>query len=167
MANTFIQVAKITVGSGGAATIDFTSIPQTYTDLILIHSMRTSRSAIHESLKLSFNGSTASQLNKRIYGTGGSGTGDTLMYGGQAAGATATASIYGNSTVYIPNYTSANNKSSGEEAVSGNNSAGSLLTINANLWSNTAAINQITLTPENGGTIQQYSTATLYGIKKN
>ena len=35
MANTYVAIATVTVGSGGAASIDFTSIPATYTDLVV------------------------------------------------------------------------------------------------------------------------------------
>lgn len=169
MATTFHKIATVTVGSGGASNIDFTSIPQTYTDLIIFHSMRTSRNAYHESIKLSFNGSTSSQSNRRIYYDGSSyaTTTDTLMYGGQASGSTATSNTFGNSTVYIPMYAGSLTKSSIEEGASENSAASSLLDMNSNFWSNTAAITQVTLTPENGGTIQQYSVATLYGIKNS
>ena len=35
MANTYVLISSSTVGSGGAASIDFSSIPATYTDLVL------------------------------------------------------------------------------------------------------------------------------------
>lgn len=150
-----------------ASSVTFDNIPQTgYTDLKIVHSARTSRSAYQESILLNFNGVTTNRSNRRLYGTGSSvaSTNDTLMYGGQASGATATASTFGNSEIYIPNYTSSNFKSSSEDAVSENNSTNALSTLNANLWSSTAAITSITLTPENGGSFQQYSTFALYGI---
>ena len=40
MAVTFTQIASVTVGSGGAASIDFTSIPSTYTDLCIKTSIK-------------------------------------------------------------------------------------------------------------------------------
>ena len=166
MAN-YELIASTTVGSGGAATVSFTSIPGTYKDLLVVQSLRTSRSAYHESMKLSFNGSSSNQLNRRLYGDGGNvaSTSDTLMYGGQAGAATAASTVFGNSYVYIPDYTSSKYKSSLEFGTGENNATGSLIDTNANLWSSTSAITQITLTPENGGTIQQHSTAYLYGIK--
>jgi hypothetical protein len=36
MAATYKLIETVTVGSGGAANIEFTSIPQTYTDLKLV-----------------------------------------------------------------------------------------------------------------------------------
>jgi len=169
MANTYVAISTVTVGSGGASTIDFTSIPAAYTDLLLVSSVRTSRAAYQESLNMSFNGLTTNRTNCRLYsdGSAAASTTGSTMYGGQASGATATANTFSNSTVYIPNYTSANFKSSSEDGASENNAASALLDLNANLWSATAAITQITLTPENSGTIQQYSTATLYGIKSS
>jgi hypothetical protein len=169
MANTYTLISSVTVSAGGASSIDFTSIPNTYSDLVVIHSLRTSRSAYQESIKLSFNGSTSSQTNRRLYtdGSGISSTTDTLMYGGQATGSTATASTFGNSKIYITNYTNSNGKASFEEGTTENNATNILLDINANFWANSSVVNQITLTPENGGTIQQYSTAYLYGIKNS
>ena len=169
MPDTFIKIASVTVGSGGASSIDFTSIPSTYTDLCLVSSVRTSRGAYHESLTMTFNGASTNRTNRRLYGDGvnPNSTSDTLMYGSQASGSTATASTFGSSTIYIPNYTSSNNKSSSQEGVSENNATNALAELNANLWSSPAVINQITLTPENGGTIQQHSTAYLYGISNS
>ena len=166
MATTYEIIASVTVGSGGAANMEFTSIPATYTDLFLVHSTRTSRAAYHESLLLSFNGSTANRSNRRLYGNGqnAQSTTDTIMHGGQASGATSTSNTFGNSSVYIPNYTSSNNKSSSDDSVSEDNNTYAVAEMIANLWSNSAAITSITLTPENGGTIQQHSTAYLYGI---
>ncbi len=169
MANTMTLIASSTVGSGGASSIDFTSIPGTYTDLMLMHSLRTSRSSTSESILLSFNGVTTNRTNRRIYGSGttANSTSDTIMYAGQASGATATASTFGNSSIYIPNYAGSNNKSSSEDGVSETNATGVIMDLNANLWANTAAITSISLTGENSGTFQQYSTAYLYGIKNS
>jgi hypothetical protein len=46
MATTFIKIASVTVGSGGAASMDFTSIPSTYTDLVIKVSTRKVQSAV-------------------------------------------------------------------------------------------------------------------------
>jgi len=40
MANTYTLIASSTVGSGGAATVSFSSITATYTDLCLLASVR-------------------------------------------------------------------------------------------------------------------------------
>ena len=41
---TYKPIATVTVGAGGAASIDFTSIPGTYTDLLVLISARSTRS---------------------------------------------------------------------------------------------------------------------------
>jgi|APGre2960657373_1045057.scaffolds.fasta_scaffold17047_4 hypothetical protein len=164
---TYQKLQTITVPAGGQAAISFTGISSSYTDLLILLSVRTSRSAVHESLLMSFNGENTNRSNIRMYATGSGAlqyTSDTLMYGGQGTGATATASGFSNSMMYITSYTKADIKPSNEDACTENNAAGALMTFNGNLWSNNAAITSITLTPENGGTVQEHSTAYLYGI---
>ena len=169
MANTFIKISTVTVGSGGAANIEFTSIPQTYTDLRMVFSIRSNRAADIDIVYMRFNGATTNYTNRELYGSGsgaGSGT-DTNMGISYCPGATATANVFGNGAVYIPNYTSANNKSSSAEVVSENNATQAFQALQANLWSNTAAITTITIIPAIGTLLNQYSTATLYGIKSS
>ena len=81
-------------------------------------------------------------------------------------GSTATSNTFGNSELYIPNYAGSTNKSSSADAVAESNTTTVFAYLNAALWSSTAAITSITLTPDAGGAnFVQYSTATLYGIK--
>ena len=50
-------IAQIEVPSGGQASIEFSSIPQTYTDLLIVHSLRSNRAdATGDNLKMSING---------------------------------------------------------------------------------------------------------------
>ena len=173
MANTFFKIATVTVGSGGASTIDFTSIPQTYTDLCIKISGRTSASSgtIWDSPFIDFNGLTTNQSTRFLFGNGSTAgsANDTRQYGPVYGVSTnsATASIFGSGEIYIPNYTSSNYKSSSGEGVTENNGTTSGQALNANLWSSTAAITRITLTPSSGAGFIQYSTATLYGIKNS
>jgi hypothetical protein len=51
MANTYEIISSVTVGAGGAAYIEFTNIPQTYTDLNLVFSGRNTSSGDWFSLK--------------------------------------------------------------------------------------------------------------------
>jgi len=164
-------ISSVTVGAGGASTIDFTSIPQTpYTDLIVVYSARTSVVAVSAQLSLKFNASTgytAKELlgsGSAVYSFSQSGA-NFAIPGAGAVGNGATANTFANSIIYIPNYASSTNKSFSIDDVNENNGSESWQTIYAGIWSNTAAINQITLYP-NGGTIQQYSTAYLYGLQK-
>ena len=165
MANTFIKISTITVGAGGAASIDFTSIPATYTDLKLVVSGRSNRANAISAYSFSFNGSTASFTYRTLEGAGTSTTSFTSAPGLMPA-ASATASTFGNLEIYIPNYTSANYKSASLDQVTENNVASAYADLSAIFWSNTAAINQITLADTLGSWVQ-YSSATLYGIKSS
>jgi hypothetical protein len=166
MANTFELIASSTVGSGGASSIDFTSIPSTYTDLVLKASARFSAS--QNWLLISFNGSTSNLSVRGVYGTGSSaasftGTQNSLLGNDSAY----TASTFSNGDLYIPNYAGSNYKSYSIDTVQENNASSPVYAfLNAGLWSNTSAITSITLTPEGSGVnIVQYSSFYLYGVK--
>ncbi len=82
----------------------------------------------------------------------------------QVPDTTITANTFSNVELYIPNYTSNNYKSISQDQVRENNSTTNTNSLMALLWSDTSAINQITLIPFSSGTFDQYSTAYLYGI---
>ena len=170
MALTYEAIATVTVGSGGSSTIEFTSIPQTYTDLVVKLSTRTNESQIFGAVTMDLNGSTSSQSVKYLYGSGtsaGSLNPGSVLYIGDGVGANATANTFSNMEVYIPNYTSSNNKSASADAVGENNATGAYMSFTALLWSNTAAITSIRFNAITSKTFAQYSTATLYGIKNS
>ena len=169
MANTYVAIATTTVGSGGAATISFTSIPQTYTDLVVVLSARgTDAGTGANDGRLTFNGSSSGYSSRLLYGTGsavGSASNSgTYMYwvGGAVAGGH-TANTFSNSSIYIPNYTSSNNKSVSFDGVNENNGTYGSQLMTAGLWSNSAAITSISLSLDYNN-FAQYSTATLYGV---
>jgi hypothetical protein len=172
MPNTFTLIQAVTVGSGGPASIDFSSIPSTYTDLCLRISARTSYSGIADDLYLKFNNSTAANYSFRTLLANGStvrsqaASGQTLLYCAGINGATSTSNTFSNVDIYIPNYAGSTNKSVSVDNAIENNATTADLGFLANLWSQTAAINQITIL---GGyaALVQYSTAYLYGIIKS
>ena len=168
MPDTFVKIASVTVGSGGASSIDFTSIPSTYTDLCLVLSARTTRSATQEDLRVAYNSTTTNFTARFITGTG-SGVAsytDTRFYG-SVPSATSTSSTFGSISAYIPNYAGSNNKSASVDYVCENNATAAESGLVANLWSNTSAITSISITGASSGNFVQYSTATLYGIKSS
>ena len=166
MPNTYEAIATVTVGSGGAANIEFTSISASYTDLQVLVSARATD--IDTPVKVEFNGSTTGYTWRRIYG---SGSAASSLSGSDAyyfwiATSSQTASTFGSGQLYIPNYTSSNNKSISTESLNENNATAADMFMTAALWSNSAAITSIKLTPLTGN-FAQYSTATLYGIKNS
>lgn len=170
---TMTKLATVTVGSGGAASIDFTNIPATYTDLLLKCSTRQNGTANGYRLHLRFNNSSASEYSSREFyydnATAGNGSGSSESYIRAAfvQNGAFTANAFNNVEIYIPNYLSSNYKSTSSDGVDETNAQANYLSINSGLWSNTAAINRITLSEYGGsGTIfAQHSTATLYGVK--
>jgi hypothetical protein len=170
MANTYVLIASNTVGAGGASSVTFSSIFNTYTDLKLVVSARTNWSGVSDNLTISFNGSTSSFSSKLFYGNGASASSISLSDNSNIIlydGATATSNTFANGEIYIPNYTSSNYKSFSSDSVSENNATTAYEYLNAGLWSNTAAITSITLTSQNSASFVQYSTFYLYGIKNS
>lgn len=171
MANTFVKIATVTVGAGGAASIEFTSIVGAYTDLVLKYSLRTDRVDTISALRLTFNSSATSYSNRMIEGNGASAAsytgGSTYIDLGYAPAANATASTFNNHELFIPNYSNSNNKSVSIDAVQENNTTTAYANLIAGLWSNTAAITSIKVVPSTAVNFVQYSTATLYGISKS
>lgn len=171
MPNTMTLINSVTVGAGGAASISFSSIPSTYTDLCLVISARVTRSVSASTIVLTFNGSSTGYSQKNLAGNGssvsssGSGSQTNLTYM-EVPAANATANTFGNHTIYIPNYAGSANKSVSFDTVSENNGTTAYANLNAGLWSNSAAISSMSLTEPNGGSnFVEHSTAYLYGIK--
>ena len=166
MADTFFKIATVTVGSGGAANMAFSSIPSTYTDLILYWTGR--GDAVNYDVNISFNSSTTSFTNRRLYGDGATVSSDTsaTRFAGFENASSFTANTFSNCSVYIPNYAGSTNKSFSVDGANETNATSAYAALAAGLWSNTAAINAISLTPLSGNFVQ-YSTATLYGIKNS
>lgn len=169
MAN-MIPISTVTVGSGGASSIDFVGIPQNYTDLVVVLSTRQSPASTQDTTWMnSINGITNAFTDRVLRADGASATSfvpsETPLYIGQSPCANATANTFASHQIYIPNYTSSNNKSVSVDSVQETNATTAYSGFTAAIWSNTSSINALSFTP-NSGTFVQYSTATLYGIRK-
>jgi len=167
MAN-MIPISTVTVGSGGASAIEFSAIPQTYTDLIVVSSTRASAGS--DTVGLQFNADTGSNYTfRRLRSDGSTATSSTSTgvhtFGGTQPESTFTANTFSNCAWYIPNYAGSTNKSVSADAVSENNATSAQAQLTASLWSNTSPITSIKIIPGSGNFVQ-YSTATLYGIRK-
>lgn len=170
---TYQPISTVTVGASSVASIDFTSIPQTYTDLIIKLSSRTDRVATNADIYMKFNNNTSNYTLKKLFSSGGGGTLSSQSSPAQGIGtsnaANNTASTFANTEIYIPDYTSSNNKTYSMEGMQEQNdtSSNTYATLIGGLWSNTSAITQITLYIEESKNWVQYTTATLYGIKNS
>jgi hypothetical protein len=170
MATTYTLISSVTVGSGGAANMEFTSIPADYTDLLVKISSRYNVSDNWTNLDFRMNGLSTSIYSARvIYGTG-SATASTSEAPRAEAALTyqnannSTASTFSNVELYFPNYTSSNNKSVSIDFVTENNATAALAGLNAVLMASTSAITSLNFFSRDATNFMQYSTAYLYGI---
>jgi hypothetical protein len=155
---TFTQIGTAqVVGSGGAASIDFTAIPATYTDLCVLYSLR---SNTLEGVYLQFNSSTSNFTGRYIFTDSSTVSSASLArYLGSVNNA---AGYFTNGSLYISNYAGSNNKSFSVDEVYDQNTSVSYLNLTSGLWSNSAAITSIKIEAASG--LTQHSTAYLYGV---
>lgn len=163
---TMVLLEKIVVPSGGASSVTFTSIPQSYTDLKIVASLRNNTGADY--ISVSFNGSTSTFTSRYLTGFGSSGVSsgsrtDSLI-SGTAVPSDWTSSTFSNFELYIPNYTGSTNKSWSSDTTLEYNNSYNAQQLVAGLWSTTSAITSITLTGTSA--FAQHSTAYLYGVAK-
>ena len=173
MANTFVKIASVTVGAGGAANIQFTSIPSTYTDLLVKISARTNEpSTTYDIPQMVANGNqSVSYVWRGLLGNGESAsTYSSSSVAGIVTGYfntdANTANTFSSTEVYIPNYLSSVNKPISVESVTENGATTAYPFLLAGLIPVTAAITSLRFNL-NFGIFKQYSTATLYGIKNS
>ena len=160
---TFTLIGSVTVGSGGAASIDFTSIPSTYTDLILKISASIgtgSGGGNGQAMSVALNGSTTNFSGRYLYGTGSAGTSGTLA---RYVGSINPSGAPNNMEIYFSNYSGSTNKSFSVDNVDEGNFVAADMNLIAGLWADVAAITSITITNASSNFVQ-YSTAYLYGV---
>lgn len=167
MAMTLIQSQVL---SASAASVTFSSIPQTFKTLHVVVSGRSSYASIGASLIMQVNGlSTAIYSLRRLRGNGSvansyaeSGSTYLTQYA-ITPGANVTANTFSNASFSIPNYTSSALKVLSMDSVGENNATEAYQDFTAGLISTTAAITSITLSTETSFVAN--STFYLYGIK--
>ena len=159
---TYDKIATNTLGSA-AASVTFSSIPATYTDLVVIISAKTT--------------SAAQNLLMRVNSDTGTNYSTTLLTGsGTAVGSVKTSNAtqgaldnYGypdtaNHNITTVNLMNYSNTSTYKTWLSRANNAANGTTALVGLWRSTSAINIIRLTTTSGNFVQ-HSTFALYGIK--
>ena len=170
MANTYVKIASVTVTGATAASMEFTSIPATYDDLLILVSARSNRATGEDGLGLRLNSITNGYTYINLTGNGSSvataNTNFEQVWAGRIPAAnTTTGQVYSSNYVYIPNYAGSTAKSYMVDSVTEDNNSVAYSVIQAITNSTTAAITSITLTSINASVVQ-HSTAVLYGIKR-
>ena len=160
MASTYTPIATTTLGS--AATISFTSIPSTYTDLKLVITGTTTANGVPY---IYFNGDNASTTysSTSLYGDGSSAFSGKLNNDFAIEFPNGTGSLVNLLTWDIFSYAGSTYKTVLANRSNDRNGSGYVESI-VGMWRNTAAITSIGVTPT-GTTFASGTTATLYGIK--
>ena len=174
MANTYYKLASTTIGTA-TASVTFSSIDQSYTDVKIVGSTRQNGTANGTQLSLTFNSSTSGYSRSLVYGSGSatasvSANSEALARFGWAQDGNYTANVFGDFEIYIPSYSgSTYTKSFLGNSVTENNATEAYMGPHSDLWTDTAAaITSVTITISSGTTLfSQYSTFSLYGIKSS
>jgi hypothetical protein len=172
MANTYTIIASNTL-STTATTVTFSSIPTTYTDLVIRASIRNDGAALSRNLWVRFNGSSATNYSyTQLIGTGttassnrGSSVAQLVAQHGQVA-ATATSNTFSNVEIYIPNYNNSTNKVANADVAHETSATTAYISANGFLRSVTDAITSIDLVSAVDNFVSG-SSFFLYGIKNS
>jgi len=153
-------IAQVIVGAGGASVISFTSIPQTYTDLLINLSVRRDNAYDRRVLQMTFNGASSGYSDRGYLGGQLGGGVNITTYDVPAANGVA--NTFSSNTIYIPNYTSSSYKSVSIESL-----GDQYFDMTGGLSNVTSAITTISFDTGQGGNWVQNSSAYLYGIKNS
>lgn len=166
------SISTVTVGSGGSATISFTSIPATYTHLQIRGIARGSRSDQADGIVAQYNSDTGANYSwHEIQGSGSSAgavaSANASHMGMQdsMAAQTGGASIFGALVIDILDYANTN-KYKTQKSLTGNDRNGAgYVNFSSGSWRNTNAITSIDLKALYGSGFAEYTQFALYGIK--
>lgn len=172
----FDSISTATVGAGGASTITFSSIPNTYKHLQIRVISRDDRSAavVHQTYRVTYNSdTTANYTTHAMYGQSLSGGAVVDQYGnanssGMDVYSTAPAvasGIFGTQIIDILDYSSTNKYKTQRSLGGSDNNGTGMIAFMSGLWRSTSAVSTITIIPAGSATFQQYSSFALYGIK--
>ena len=158
---TMTLIETVTLGSGGAASIEFTGIPQDGKDLVCLISVRSTGSS---SFTTRFNSDSGSNYSTRKLGVDDT----TVVSSSRTSQAqfdqndiiSATSNTFASMQIYISNYASSANKSVSIDKVTEENSSSSYSQIQAGSYSTSSAITSILFTHP----FAEHSTASLYII---
>lgn len=168
MPATFDYIAK--ASPSGVAAFQFTSIPQNYTDLVILASARVTSASDITAMQANGNNSNYSSVYYEGSGnTIGTGTAEISYRMGYING-TNHANMWSADIIHIFNYSNSNVYktviSENRYPATKGSTQPFMTQFKAGLWKNTAAITSLTIGTANGGSYASGSTYTLYGIRK-
>jgi len=161
------SIATTTVGSGGSATIAFSSIPNTYSHLQLRGIARsTAGGSSSVEVLCSINSAVNADRNHYIYGNGSTVSSGAQIKNliGYALGVSQTANTFGATILDILDYSNTNKNKTFRSLAGDDQNGGGDIIFNSLLFATTAAISTLTLSLS-AGNFSQYSSFALYGIR--
>lgn len=162
MAKTYEPIATQTLGSA-AASVTFSSISSSYTDLVLVFWKLTSAAA---QCSLQFNGDTGSNYsNTSVSGNGSAAASARSSSGTSISLENALISDTTNASMIILNVMNYSNTTTNKTIISRANAAASGVNANVGLYRSTSAISSLTVLSGGSSTFSTGATFTLYGIK--
>ena len=176
-AGDFESIATVSVGSGGAATVTFSSIPATYTHLQVRYIAQTNRGTFgRDTVGMRINSDSASNYSCHFLSGDGSGvsagadTSPNIIRTGVAGTTTAGTYFFGAGIIDLLDYANTNKyktvRTFGGNDVNGTvGGAGGEAVYQSGNWRNTSAITSLTFSMFSGTTFSQNSVFALYGIK--
>jgi len=165
------SIATVTVGAGGASSIDFTSIPSTYTHLQIRGIARTNAGSDSQNY-MRFNSDTGSNYSTHfLYGYGenpvGAGGAASTNYMSASAITSSGTNVFTGFVMDVLDYANTN-KNKTLRALSGNDTNGAgYVWFSSGNWRNTSAISSISIYNNGSNNFVQYSQFALFGIKGN
>ena len=162
MSTTYEPIATTTLGSA-QATVSFTSISGSYTDLVVVISAQCNRAGANDFIKAKINTDIGSNYSvTSLYGTGSAaGSGRTSSATYLEFGVVPYQTEFGVTTISLNNYA---NTTTYKTVLSRYNHSGHQVGTLVNLWRSTAAITALEFALINGSSFVSGSTFTLYGI---
>jgi hypothetical protein len=158
MASTYEPISTTTISGSSTSSVTFSSIPNTYTDLVLI--MGFSLSA-NDEIDITFNGDTGGSYSRTYMEGNGSTAGSA--YG---TGLNAIAILgRGNQMTNIINIMNYANTTTNKTLLARFSSPSNIIGAEVGLWRSTSAITSVTLNLRTSKTYVAGSVLTLYGIK--
>jgi hypothetical protein len=165
----YYSIATTTVGSGGASSITFSSIPSTYTNLQLRILARETGGTSNQSVTFQFNSDTGNNYSVHRLTASGSGVAPdgaasiSVIYNGSFPTTSETANLFGAGIFDILDYTNTNKNKTLRSIAGYDNNGTGWVYFCSGAWYNTSAINSITIAGTTG--FAQYSSFALYGVK--
>ncbi len=162
----FESIATTTL-STSTATVTFSSIPQTYKHLQIRTIARNSADNI--SLRMTFNSDSSSIYTlHELYGSGAVAASaaqtSIAYYPCSLAGPASATGVFGASITDILDYTNTNKYKTMRTLTGYDGNGSGYVELTSGVWMSSSAISSLTIVP-NGGTMNQYSSFALYGIK--